>query len=254
MASTEEGGGVTSVQRALDVLELVGRGEAISFSSIQNSLGIPRSSLFHLLRTLTNRGFLDQKDRKGAYGLGPNLISLTGPRDATADYNLFVNSLLGRMAGELNETAGYYELRGTQATVIDTVSGRQVLLYSLTIGDVAELHAVSAGKILLANLPDQQIDALLSGPLERFTSHTITSKDALWDEIRAIRRTGIAYSREERRRGIGGMAVAATNGVTVRGAFGVALPILRLDTDLEARIERQLRAAAKAFQSFFQGL
>ena len=240
------------MQRALDVLELVGRGEATSFSSIQNSLGIPRSSLFHLLKTLTYRGFLDQKDRKGAYTLGPNLIGLTGPRDATADFNLYVNSLLGNLARELNETAGYYELRGNQATVVDAVSGRQALLYSLTIGDVAELHAVSAGKILLASLPDQQIHAFLTRPLERFTNHTITSKDALWDEIRAIRLTGIAYSREERRQGIGSMAVAATDGVIVRGAFGVALPILRLDTDLEARIERQLRTAAKAFQGFLQ--
>ena len=252
MAVADEGGGVTSVQRALDVLELVAREQATSFNAIQQELGIPRSSLFHLLKTLTNRGFLDQEDRKGPYTLGSNLLVLAGPRGTKADYDKFVNSALETLARKLNETAGYYEMRGSEAVIVNAVSGRQPLLYSLTIGNSAALHAVSAGKILLASLPDQQIEALLHKPLERFTDHTITSKHALWEEIRKIRRTGIAYSREERRRGIAGMAIAATDGDIVRGAFGVALPIVRLEPDLEARIERHLRAAGKSFQEYFK--
>lgn len=252
MAGGDEGKGVTSVERALDVLELVGREQATSFNAIQQVLSIPRSSLFHLLKTLTNRGFLDQKDRKGAYALGPCLIALAGPRHAKADYDMFVNSILETLAGELNETAGYYELRGPAAVIVNAVSGKQSLRYSLTIGDAVALHAISAGKILLANLPDEQIEAFISSPLERFTNHTITSKAELWEQIREIRKTGIAYSRDERRMGITGMAVAAIEEDVVRGAFGVSLPTVRFEPDLEARIESCLRVASKRFESFFR--
>jgi DNA-binding IclR family transcriptional regulator len=58
-------------------------------------------------------------------------------------------------------------------------------------------HALSLGKVVLAAAPGHALERYLRRGLKRFTEHTITDPRALVTELAAVRRTGIAFDREE---------------------------------------------------------
>src|SRR5262249_11219998 len=68
---------VKSLDRGLDILEYVaGCPEPPSFSQLLNSLGIPRSSLFHLLTNLLSRNFLERDPKTERYRVGAEIIEI----------------------------------------------------------------------------------------------------------------------------------------------------------------------------------
>src|SRR3954470_20537108 len=76
---------VKSAARVLDLLEALGSGPPQSFAELSDRLGIPKSSLFHLLNTLAARGYVEQApEARRAYRLGPSVIDL-GQHDTRPD-------------------------------------------------------------------------------------------------------------------------------------------------------------------------
>lgn len=68
------------------------------------------------------------------------------------------------------------------------------------------MHAVFSGQVLLAVRPAQALERYLERPLERFTERTLVDPDALRARLRAVRRDGYAWVREEFDRGINSVA------------------------------------------------
>jgi DNA-binding IclR family transcriptional regulator len=73
------------------------------------------------------------------------------------------------------------------------------------------MHAVSSGLVLLAHFPPAEIDRFLEGPLERFTSRTVTDPGAVRERIRRAQRDGHAWTRDEYAEGITSVAAAIAN-------------------------------------------
>lgn len=89
-------------------------------------------------------------------------------------------------------------------------------------GQRNSLHATAIGKVLLAHAPDDVVEQLLSQPLHRFTSYTISTPEQLRDQLRRVREEGFAYDREERTVGLVSIATAVYdprgNGAAANGA------------------------------------
>ncbi|CEJ14858.1 HTH-type transcriptional regulator KipR [bacterium YEK0313] len=244
---TEPTAAVKSADRALDILEHVGDAtEPPSFSRLMADLAIPRSSLFHLLNTLLARGYLDQDVGSGRYRLGPRVAMLAG-RMAGPPLAVLVQPVLDDLSHQLNETSGFYVRAGDRAETIASAVGNQALSYTMKVGERAPLYAVSAGKVLLAALPPEEIAAYLeSVGLDEITPTTIRSKDRLQEEIAAVRRDRFAYSREEFTPGITGIATAVLRHGVVCGALNLAVPTARFPQSREALFRRHLEASAAA--------
>src|ERR1700744_1512587 len=94
---------VKSADRAFDILEFVGDAAAPpTFSCLLSGLGIPRSSLFHLLNTLLARGYLEQEAASGGYRLGPGIRKLA-ERVAGPSLAVLVQPFLRTLSGALNK-------------------------------------------------------------------------------------------------------------------------------------------------------
>ena len=108
------------------------------------------------------------------------------------------------------------------------------------------VHCTGVGKALLAFSDDGGRGLLASStPLARFTPQTITDPDRLLRELHDVRRTGLAYDREEARAGL--ICVAApivTAGGTAEAALSVSMPADGPLTLAEAT--PALRTAARA--------
>jgi IclR family transcriptional regulator, acetate operon repressor len=241
---------VKSADRALDILEYIAEAPASpSFSQLLSGLGIPRSSLFHLLNNLSARGYLVQDGPSGRYCLGGRVLQLAD-RVRGPSLSVIVTPFLRELSAELNETSAFYVRSGDAAEVVASVPSSQALSYTMRAGERAPLYAVSGGKIMLAHMPAEQAASYLSGiRFESITPQTITSLGRLRKEIAAIRRDGFAYSREEFTPGITGLATAILNGKRLLGALNLAVPTARLTPEQEVKFKRRMVSVATSLTS-----
>jgi DNA-binding IclR family transcriptional regulator len=88
-------------------------------------------------------------------------------------------------------------LDGTEALYVEKLSGRRAMPVRTRRGGRLPLHATAVGKVLLAYAPESLFRATVEAGLDRYTAHTIIAPGHLRRALAEIRRTGIAYAREE---------------------------------------------------------
>jgi DNA-binding IclR family transcriptional regulator len=193
----------------------------LSLGELAERSGLPMSTTYRLAMELVAWGALERADAGAGYRLGSRLRELA----ALAPHRETVGAIAQPFLEDLHEaTQGDVHL-----AVLDGSRARYTkgLAQHLTEGrpppvlewcsDGLPLHATSAGKVLLAHAPQVLLDEVLTADLPCFTPHTVTGGPALRRALDDVRRTGLAYEREEL--ALGQQSVAAP----VVGAGGSAV-------------------------------
>jgi DNA-binding IclR family transcriptional regulator len=128
---------------------------------------------------------------------------------------------------------------------LDQVESQREIKMTVELGRRFPLHAGSSGTAILAYLPPAQAEAVLTGPLEVLTEHTVADPAQLRTRLADIRSRGYAFSGGERQAGAGSVA-APVFGVdgAVQGSISVCGPAARVDVDARARFAPLLTVAA----------
>ena len=236
---------VKSALRTLDVIEfVVAHRQGVVAQEIAGALGIPVSSLSYLLTTLADRGYLVREGRR--YLPGPGLERLRAAPEALPLSDR-VAPLVRALKGELNETASFMVQRGWEVEALVTEASDQALRYAVDPGTRRPLHALAAGKVILAALTPSELARYFAETTRAvFTPATRTGEADLTADIARISAEGMAVAREEATVGIVGTAVPARIDGQFVGAFSVAIPAVRFDAALEARVRQALLRAAAA--------
>jgi DNA-binding IclR family transcriptional regulator len=238
---------VKSLDRGLDILEYVaGCPEPPSFSQLLTTLGIPRSSLFHLLTNLLSRNFLERDPGTERYRLGAGVAQLARKlrKPSLGDR---VTPYLRQLSAEVSETCGFYVQAADSVEVIASAISTQALSYTMKVGMNAPLYAMSAGKIMLAEFGTEELNGYLARVVfAPVTPHTARSKSRLKKEIAEVRAGGFAYSREEFTLGITAIATAVRNERNFCGAINLAVPTARFTPARDAEFREALRRTAQA--------
>jgi IclR family acetate operon transcriptional repressor len=237
---------VKSADRALDVIEFVtGAGDPPTFSRIARELGVPKSSLSQLLSNLVARRYLELDSHSSTYRPGEALIALVQRAALSIPMRALVMPVLERLRDEINETAGFYVAAGDEVELVASAPSRQALVFIMKAGDRAPLHAISAGKIRLADMTPAEREAYFDRhPLVRFTERTILDRAVLERELEKVRRSGFGTSNCEYSRGIQGIACAVRVAGGLAGAVNVSVPEMRFDARLRDMAQGALRVAA----------
>ena len=237
---------VKSLERGLDILEYVAsRSEPPSFTELLGGLGIPRSSLFHLLTTLLSRNFLERDPKTERYRIGPEVAEIARKvqRPSLSDR---VGPILRQLSHDVSETCGFYVQVGDSVEVVASAISTQALSYTMKVGMNAPLYAVSGGKIVLAEMTSEVLGQYLARvAFAAITPHTLRSKSRLKQEIQKIKTTGFAYSREEFTLGITAIATAVRSETKFHGAINLAVPTARFTADRDADFRAALQQAAQ---------
>jgi IclR family transcriptional regulator, acetate operon repressor len=238
---------VKSLDRGLDILEFVaGCPEPPSFSQLLTSLGIPRSSLFHLLTNLLSRNFLERDPGTERYRLGCGVAQLARKvrKPSLGDR---VTPFLRQLSAEVSETCGFYVQAADAVEVVASAISTQALSYTMKVGTNAPLYAMSAGKIMLAEFGVEELNGYLARvAFAPVTPHTARSKSRLKKEIGEVRAIGFAYSREEFTLGITAIATAVRSERNFHGAINLAVPTARFTPTRDAAFREALRLTAQA--------
>lgn len=242
---------VKSATRTLDILEFVANAPSPpSLPEISQELAIPKSSLSLLLTTLVQRDYLRHIGPRGGFGLGTASHRFA---DQVGRARGAVGRVIPYLRGinrEINETTGYFEWRDDEMECIETQACTQQLAYTMRIGERSRPYASACGKVLLAQLGDEELDDYLkSVALIPYTGNTIVDPGKLREEIRDIRRIGIARAFGEYASGVIAIAVALPHNGATPAAINVAVPESRYSPELDRAIVAQLQAACRALGS-----
>ncbi len=248
MTTTAASNPVKSAMRTLDVIEyVVAHRQGAVAQEIAGALAIPVSSLSYLLATLTERGYLVRQGRR--YLPGPGLERLRAP-DAALTLEDRVTPLVRAMRSELNETSSFMVRRDWDVEALVTEASDQALRYAVDPGTRRPLHALAAGKVMLAWLSEEELARyFVEAQRAQFTPQTRTAEVDLRADFAAIRASGICIAREEATPGICGVAVPAFMDGAIVGAFSMAVPAVRFDREIEGRISALLLRTAAAMRS-----
>jgi DNA-binding IclR family transcriptional regulator len=238
---------VKSADRVIQIFETVGSyANGVTHGELSKVLSIPKGSLSLLLSNLVERDYLTFDRWSKLYMLGPRLLVLTGRYLSSLDIVSVGRQVVREFVAEINEDTEIVGRKGDQVIFLYKEECVHPLKYSIAIGEIAPLYATSAGKAILAFLPEDEISAYLSSvTLSPITKNSITDPEKLRRELKEVRGHGLAYGREEFHEGICAIASPVFNRHgKVAGSLTVTLPKVRFSNENRRFIEPRLVAAS----------
>jgi DNA-binding IclR family transcriptional regulator len=200
---------IQSVDRAAAILDVIAKADetGLSLKEIASGVQINASTAHHLVATLIQRKLIEQDLDSKRYHLGLHLIELGNAAMRTTSLARVAQEYLDRVWQETGQTVTILVFHGLLRTPLIGERGRQLLSARSAPLEVGTLHATGSGKLLLAHLPDPELESYLNyARLERFTPATITDPDALKAELAKIRTAGYTLDSGEYGSGVFCMA------------------------------------------------
>ena len=217
----------------------------LGVSELARRLGLPKSSVHRLVRTLTAEGFLEQDPRSGRYRLGLVLTELGAAAVSNSGLHSAVIGPLEELWRLTGETVQVGVLDERHVVFVERIESPRTLRLFNEVGRRNWAHASATGKVLLAFLPPAELDRLLEGwELAALTPHTITDRARLVEELAVVRDRGYAQNVHESSIGIAsvGAPIRDDRGVVV-AAISSAGPALRLANEMESHAGAVMAAA-----------
>ena len=225
---------VKSLAKAIHVLECFSLQEPeLGVTEISRKLGMLKTTVFNILNTFEQLGYIVQNPKTGKYYLGTKVLSLSyivnnhmGLRERFLPY-------LEQIAAACGEVCYFGVPEGHEVLYIESIyPPGQARLRNL-LGERAPMHCTGLGKAMLAYMPQTDI------PLPSFTPQTICDPNILQKALADIRERGYAIDNMEHEVGIKCVAVPVfgTDGRVI-AAVSVSGPSMRFD-------DRTIEAHAK---------
>jgi DNA-binding IclR family transcriptional regulator len=236
---------IESVDKALQVLLLLGEQPKLRLTDVSNYLGVASSTAHRLLAMLQYRGFVRQDAATRSYVPGPTLDGLAFGVLRRLDVRTRARPVLERLNSDLGETIHLGRLEGSQVHFIDSMESARALRVGGRLGRSMPAHCTSTGKALLAELGREELLRLFpTEELVQLTEHSIGTRTALLEELARIREQGYARSMEEAEEGVSSIAVALHSTQSPRLAINVSVPLNRMTDEFRTAILGRLVEAA----------
>jgi len=238
---------VQVIARAATILRaLEDENAGLSLGQIAQRVNLARSTVQRIVAALECERLVIAATPNGRVRLGPALLRLAA--SVRSDFIALARPFLERLSNELHETVDLSTVKKDHLVFIDQVIGSQRLRTVSAVGETFPLHCTANGKAYLATLTDMGIEKLIGRAYEARTPKTITRLDALLDDLKAARRSGVAFDREEHTLGICAAGVAFRDPLGNAVAISVPVPSQRF-AQQQTLIAERLLATKQAMES-----
>ncbi|MFJ9712720.1 IclR family transcriptional regulator [Streptomyces sp. NPDC101234] len=160
-----------AVGRALDILlYLAGRSGLVRAATLARDLGIPRSSAYHILTVLQERGFVTYVSNEQAYGLGVASFEIGSAYLRHEPLERLARPILRDLAKRLGQTVHLGILYGAETVYLlkeRPVTGRAGDVEATLVTDIGvrlPAHLTANGRAILAHSTEAQLAALFPRP------------------------------------------------------------------------------------------
>ena len=195
----------------------------MTLSEVARATGLTRAAARRFLITLTELGYTRSDGRE--FSLRPKVLELGYAYLAGLSLNEVAAPHLEDLVAQTRESSSVAVLDGEEIVYVVRVPTKRIMTAAINVGTRFPAYATSMGRVLLAHLPDDQLDAYLNNTrLEPITKRTITDPGRLREILGAGRAQGFVMTDQELEEGLRSAAVP------IRDANGAVVAAMNVST------------------------
>ncbi len=228
---------VRAVNRALDLLLAFTREDfELTAGELLERVDLSRPTLYRLLYTLEQKGFIASTGDPQRFRLGPAVAKLSHVWTQSLDLSALAAPLMRKLWIETRETVALFVAQGELRLCLAELPSPQPLNFKRGVGYTERLVLGASGRAILAFMP------AADAQLERYARGLKLDMAKLRKDLAATRVRGFSVSRNELIEGAIAVAAPFFNGRAVAGSMGIFGPATRLG---EQKIEKLGSLVAK---------
>lgn len=235
-----------ALEQALQIIDFMSQdGAERGINEISRKLGISVNMAYRILIQLANYGYAEL-GATGKYRLSTKLFTIGMRLYSRFDLRLRSRPHLEKLCESTGETCQIQIPDKDRVIVLDSITPNTDFYLKTVPGSRLYYHANAFGKAILAFMDESELNPIFPKTLPALTKNTITTRQKLLEELDKIRKTGLAYDREEYLTGLYciGAPVFDVHEKVVAG-LGVTGITSRLTTERWRQYERQVLKCAE---------
>lgn len=239
---------VPALARGLQLLTQFNREQReLSGAELSRMLGLPRASVFRMLCTLEQGGFLERCPDGVSYKLGLGVLRLGFELLASMELTELGRPVIEELRERSGHSAHLVVRDGREVVFVAKVPGRNAMFHSIQVGARLPAHATVLGRVLLADLSPAELAALYQDrSLSAYTAMTPTTLAELSARIAEDRARGYGVSMGGYETGISSIAAPVLNAQgRVVAAVSISMPHERIAEPQLAPLVEAVCAAAR---------
>jgi DNA-binding IclR family transcriptional regulator len=241
MASDSNGAQIKSIARAISLIEALStHRQGVTLTALAEELSLPKGSVYRVLRTLLDFGYVRQDPATERYSLGTRFLHIAASVEQGTDVRAIAHPLLVQLSESISETVHLAVPEGHHVVYIDKVESQRAVIMASRIGQSLPLHCSALGKAYLSALPPDERRAVVSElTLERRTARTHVERAALLEDLAECAERRFAMDDLENEDGVRcvGAAIIGGSGRPI-AALSVSAPASRFPLPTARRVGR----------------
>jgi IclR family transcriptional regulator, pca regulon regulatory protein len=227
---------VQSLERGLAVIRAFGADDPeLTLSDVARRTGLTRAAARRFLLTLADLGYVRSDGR--LFALTPRVLDLGYAYLSSLSLPEVAEPHLERLAAEVHESSSVSVLDGDEIVYVGRVPTSRIMRVSINVGTRFPAYATSMGRVLLAALEPEELDAYLArAELRPLTARTIATPEELRAELARVRTQGWALVDQELEEGLRSIAVPIRDGARVVAAVNVSAQASRASKDTVRKV------------------
>lgn len=244
-----EQGCVQSVKRALDIIEVLSESrQSLGVTQIAKLTGLSKTTVFRLLNTLMQAGYVQKESNDSDYKLGVKFLKISSSILERQDIRDIAKPYLKKLSDLTKEIVHLAIMDINEVVYIDKVENSEhtMRIFS-TVGNRSPMHCTGLGKVFLSGLSGAEVEEIVAQRgLTQYTNNTITCLDHLKKELEQIRQKGYAFDQMEHEIGIWCVAapVFDRKGKMI-AAISVTAPDIYLSPQRKSELAHEVVGATK---------
>jgi DNA-binding IclR family transcriptional regulator len=196
------------IKKALDVIKLIiQENKPLGVTDISKSLSLSKSTVFGILKSLQESGFVTKNRVTKKYAGGPELLELAKSVLLGGELTAIARPFLEKLAEIADETVFLCIREDHIVKVLDSIEAKKMLKISSPAGTKFPITASVFCKVFLSPLKNDEIrNFLKERGLPKYTENSITNIEHFIEEVEKTRKTGYGLDLEEYLKGVRAIA------------------------------------------------
>lgn len=185
--------------RGIKIIEKLSALGPQSIEEIYNEVNISRSSVYRILCTLENLGYVTRKrnEAEDIWKLDLKFLNLTSHILSRIDLKSEIKDILEKLADDTKEIVQLAVLYEGKILILDVIQRYKSLISVAQVGELLDINICAAGLVLGAYLEEEELDSLLQNiELSKHTEYTITDPNRLRTELHEVRIKGFSFDNQ----------------------------------------------------------